>query len=160
MGPLLHLIRFRSVLFVCVFTCLSLTRSAQASGPSESLADVATLVQMESKADMADARERCFLYTELLHNWTEVAGHALAAGDDSAAQTAMEHADANAAKLKAAIARDSKRLKNAEQLLEHSAHRLSDIVRAASVDQHDAMQVVLRHVNSVHDEMLAAVFAH
>ncbi|MGI4828956.1 MAG: hypothetical protein ACRYFU_12310 [Janthinobacterium lividum] len=135
-------------------------RAMHASSPEEILMDAATLTTLELKAAAADPRERCFLYTELLHNWTELAGRNLASGDDNAAVLAMQHADADAAMLKAALGRDSKRIKNAEQILEHSVHRLSDMVRVTSMDQHDAMQAVLRHISSVHDELLAAVFAH
>ena len=122
--------------------------------------DANTLAALEAKAASAEPRERCFLYTELLHNWTELAGKSLAAGDEIAAVAAMRQADADAEKLKGALGRDSKRLKNAEQLLEHSVHRLSDMTRVTSMDQHEVMQAVLRHVSSVHDELLAAVFAH
>ncbi len=159
MGPA---IRLRLAPSLCVFamTGFVLPAQAKASGPNESLSDVTTLTQMETSAAAADPRERCFLYTELLHGWTELAGHALATGDDSAVEIAVQHADADAARLKLAIARDSKRLKNAEQLLEHSVHRLSDMARVASMDQHETMQAVLKHVSSVHDDLLAEIFAH
>ncbi len=143
-----------------VLLCALTPRPANASSPSEAGLDAVALSTMETKAAVAEPRERCFLYTELLHEWTELAGRNLAAGDDSAAALAMQHADSNAAKLKEAISRDSKRLKNAELLLEHSVHRLNDMVRVATMDQHDAMQAVLRHVSSVHDDLLAAVFTH
>ena len=152
--------RFTGLLCLLTFLSACFAPQARASGPDESLMDVTALAQMETSVAAADPRDRCFLYTKLLHDWTELAGHDLAAGDESAAEIAMQHADANAARLKVAIAKDSKRLKNAEQLLEHSAHRLTDMLRVASMDQHDAMQTVLRHVNSVHDDLLAAVFAH
>ena len=158
MGPVL---RFR---LACSVGLLSLAlfplRSARASGPQELFLDAAALSELETKAAAAEPRDRCFLYTELLHNWTELAGKNMASGDDSAAIAAIQHADDDAAKLKEAIGRDSKRLKNAEQLLEHSVHRLSDMVHVASIDQHEAVQTVLRHVSSVHDDLLAAVFSH
>ena len=146
-----------------VLSLLSFTgypRQAHAASPPESNLDSTTLIGMELKAASAEPRERCFLYTELLHEWTELAGRNMADGDSTAATTAMQHADANAGKLKEAIGRDSKRLKNAELLLEHSVHRLSDMLRASTLDQHDAMEAVLHHVSSVHDDLLAAVFTH
>lgn len=156
------LVRFRFTCILCVLSVTSMigVQSMHASSPEEVLMDAATLTTLESRAAAADPRERCFLYTELLHNWTELAGRSLASGDDTAAVAAMQHADADAAMLKAALSRDSKRIKNAEQLMEHSVHRLSDMVRVTSMDQHDAMQTVLRHISSVHDELLAAVFTH
>ena len=89
-----------------------------------------------------------------------MAGREIAAGNDDAARFAMQQADADAAKLKVAIARDSKRLKNAELILEHSVRRLSDMMRVTTMDQREVMQTVFRHVSSVHDDLLEAVFAH
>ena len=158
MGPS---VRFCVTCFACfLFACALGIPQARASGPDETLSDVNTLTGLETKAAAADPRERCYLYTELLHSWTELAGHSLAAGDESALGVAMVHADADAARLKVAIGHDSKRLKNAEQLLEHSVHRLSDMARAASMEQHDTLLAVLTHVRSVHDDLLAEVFAH
>ena len=135
-------------------------RPALASGPAEANFDEATLADLEQRAAAADLKDRCYLYSELLHNWTELAGRAMSNGDETEAQKAMAHADADVVQLKSALAKDSKRLKNAELLLEHTAHRLSDMVHVASIDQHDAMQAVLKHLNSVHDALLAQIFAH
>ncbi len=159
MGPAVPS-RLTLFLLVLLVVCAASPRQARASGPDETLMDAAALVDLESKAAAAEPRDRCFLYTELLHNWTELAGRAMAAGDESAATAAMQHADADVAKLKSTIDRDSKRLKNAEMLMEHSVHRLSDMLRVATMDQRDSMQAVLRHVSSVHDDLLAAVFSH
>ena len=131
-----------------------------AAPAAEAVTTVSALTDLEAKAAQAEPRERCFLYTELLHEWTEVAGRSLAAGDTASAETAIQHADANAARLKEAINRDSKRLKNAELLMARSVHRLSDIMRVSTLEQHDSMQAVLRRISSVHDDLLAAVFAH
>lgn len=157
MGPKLP-VRLASPLLLLALLLVGPT-PARASGPDEAQMDAATLAGMESKAATAEPRDKCFLYTEVLHGWTELAGRDLLAGDEAAATVAMQHADADAQMLKAVINRDSKRLKNAELLLEHSVHRLSDMMRASTMDQHDTMQAVLRHVSSVHDDLLAAVFA-
>lgn len=155
-----NLRRFAIVVFACTCILGPTAQKTWAAGPAESAMDAPALVELEQRAASAEIRERCYLYSELLHDWTELAGRAMSEGNDSAAATAIEHADLDAAKLKAAIERDSKRLKNAELLLEHTAHRLSDMVRVATMDQHDTMQAVLKHLNSVHDELLAQIFAH
>lgn len=146
---------------------LPLSASAVALVPSpaglsidELVSQPSALAELEIKAAQAEPRERCYLYTELLHQWTEVAGRSLAEGDMPSAALAIQHADTNAARLKEAINHDSKRLKNAEQLMEHSVHRLSDMLRVSTLEQHDAFQAVLRHVSNVHDDLLAAVFQH
>ncbi len=159
MDPRVH-VRLVSTLLALALLSPFAVRSAKASGPDDAPMDAASLVSLESKAASAEVRDQCFLYTELLHGWTELAGRAMQAGDDSTATLAIQHADADAQKLKAVINHDSKRLKNAELLLEHSVHRFSDMLHASTVDQHDTMQAVLRHMTSVHDELLAAVFAH
>lgn len=135
-------------------------RPALASGPTEPAFDASALTDLEQRAAAAEPKDRCFLYTELLHGWTELAGKEMSEGNDRAAAAALAHADDDTAKLKSTLANDSKRLKNAELLLEHTAHRLADMVRVASMDQHDSMQTVLRHLNSVHDALLAQIFAH
>ena len=159
MGSAVHS-RFARISATAALLAFACTFQAKASAPDESVNDVSTLTQMETRAAAAEPRERCYLYTELLHGWTELAGHEIASGDDSGAAEAIQHADADAAHLKQAIGSDSKRVKNAEQLLEHSVHRLSDMLRVTSMEQREAMQSVLRHVSSVHDDLLAAVFAH
>lgn len=158
-------VRF-SCLFVAVLLVPACSGRAHALAPSyltpadDFSLTASTLADMETRAALAEPRERCFLYTELLHEWTEFAGRSLAAGDDLSAATAIQHADANAMHLREAINHDSKRLKNAELLMERSVHRLSDILRASTLEQHDSMQALVRRVSSVHDELLAAVFAH
>ena len=148
-------------LVTCALGSTCVLRTARASSPiNESMSDATELADLETQAANAEPRERCYLYTELLHNWTELAGREIAAGDDQAARLAMQHADADAEKLKSTLARDSKRLKNAELILEHSVRRLSDMMRVTTMDQREVMQSVLRHVSSVHDDLLAAVFAH
>jgi hypothetical protein len=146
--------------FVIALLAGVLARPALASGPAEPALDAAALTDLEQRAAAADTKDRCFLYSELLHGWTELAGRAMAQGDDTETAKAIARADADAAHLKAALANDSKRLKNAELLLEHTAHRLSDMVRVASMDQHDALQGVLKHLNTAHDALLAQIFAH
>lgn len=159
--------RFRLSCFLGVLLiALACTFPAQALAPDylvsvdEPLTTTSALADMEARAAQAEPRERCFLYTELLHEWTEFAGRSLAAGDATSAANAIQHADANAARLRETINRDSKRLKNAELLMERSVHRLSDIMRVSTLEQRDAMQAVVRRVSNVHDELLAAVFAH
>lgn len=144
-----------SVLFagIAVRPCL-------AAGHAEPAFDATALAGLEQRAAAAEPRERCYLYSELLHEWTELAGRAMAQGDEPDAVKAIARADADAVHLKAAIANDSKRLRNAELLLEHTARHLSDMVRVASMDQHDSMQAVLKHLNSVHDALLAQIFSH
>ena len=159
MGPKVP-VRLASSLLSLTLLLTFATTPARASNPDNEQFDAATLTSMESRAASAEPRDQCFLYTEILHGWTELAGRDMVAGDDSGFALAVQHADAAAGRLKTAISRNSKRLKNAELLLDHSVHRLSDMLRVSTLDQHDRMQAVLKHVSSVHDDLLAAVFSH
>ena len=149
-----------SLLCSAVLLAGATARPALASGPVELALDAAALTTMEQRAAAAEPKERCYLYSELLHGWTELASRNMTDGNESEAVQAMLHADADVAQLKSTLANDSKRLKNAELLLEHTAHHLSDMVRVASMEQHDAMQTVLKHLNNVHDALLAQIFSH
>lgn len=159
MGPRVP-VRLAFSLLPLTLLLLSVPPAARASNPDSEQFDAATLIGMEARAAAAEPRDQCFLYTEILHGWTELAGRDMLAGDDSGTVQAVQHADADATRLKQVINRNSKRLKNAELLLDHSVHRLSDMLRVSTMDEHDKMQAVLKHVSSVHDVLLAAVFSH
>lgn len=156
MGPK---VRLPLPIVVILLSCFT-SRSALAFSTPEGGIDAPTLTAMEERAAAAELKDRCYMYTELLHGWTELASQSMSDGNDTEAAKDLAHADADANLLKAALAKDSRKLKNAELMLEHTAHRLSDMVRVASLDQHDAMQTVLKHLNSVHDALLAQIFAH
>jgi hypothetical protein len=131
-----------------------------ASAPDENALDATALAQMELQAEHAQPREQCFLYTQVLHGLTELASRQMKAGDDIEAGNTMLHVNLVAAKLGKATVFDAKRLKNAEQLLEHTDRRLSDMVKVASGETRAAMQEALRQVDKAHTNLLSLVFAH
>lgn len=145
-------------LSLCV-VLVATPRAALASNPDETVLDAATLSQMEVRADHALVRDQCYLYTELLHGLTELAGRQMEAGQDDAAAATMVQVDAVATKLEVVTGKDAKRLKNAELLLEHTTHRLSDMLRVASSEQRSVMQATLKHLYAVHTSVLSMVFA-
>jgi hypothetical protein len=147
-------------ILTCALLSAILTRQAAASGPDETAFDAAALGQMELRADHAVPHDQCYLYTELIHGLTELAGRQIAAGQDDDAAATMRQVDVVATKIQTASGKDAKRLKNAEQLLEHTSHRLADMVRVASNEQRTLLQSTLQHLNSVHTGVLAMVFAH
>jgi hypothetical protein len=138
----------------------TMTRTAAAAGPDETAFDAATLGQMEMRADHAVVREQCYLYTEVVHGLTELAGRQIIAGQDQDAAATMKEVELVTGKIDAAARRDPKRLKNIEMLLEHTSHRLTDMVRATSDEQREMLQATLRHLNAVHTGVLSMVFAH
>jgi hypothetical protein len=137
----------------------SVARPALASSMDEVPLDLNTLLQLEQRAEHADVKDQCFLYTQVVHGLTELAGRQMSEGlDDEAAATIVE-VNAVAAKVEKASGQDAKRLKNVELMLEHTTHRLSDMVRVAGTTQRSAMQATLKHLDAVHSSVLALVFA-
>jgi hypothetical protein len=130
---------------------------AQASGPDETALDATALIQLEQQADKAKPRDQCYLYTELLHALTESAGREVAAGQS--AEATVQHISAVMAKVDRASARDTKKLKDAEELLAHTTRRLQDMSRLANGEERQKMQGVLKALNAVHAHILNLVFA-
>jgi hypothetical protein len=143
-----------------VFVALLATPSiACASSPDETALDSLALIQMERRVDLADQRDQCYLYAEVLHGLTELAGRQVAASQLDEATATLREMDMVASKLQSASARDAKRLKGVEQLLEHTTHRFQDVVRSVSSDDRAAMQKTLQRLDALHSQVLAKVFA-
>lgn len=147
-----------TIAMVAIAWCMA-TPQARAAGPNEVPLDANALTQMEQQADKANPRDQCYMYAELVHGWTELAGRQMAAGDDEAAGKTVSHIDAVVAKMQQVAAKNAKRLKNAEELMEHTSHRLADMVRVASGDERATMQAALRKLDHAHTAVLALVFA-
>ena len=131
-----------------------------AGGIDESLPDAQTLIQMEQRALQAPAREQCFLYAELVHVMTEMAGQRMLAGDQAEASAALKKAETYAKLIQMSFAQDTRRLKNAEMLMHHTTHRLSDYLRAASGEDRPVLEATLKQLEHVQDDVLDQVFAH
>ncbi len=147
------------ILVLASVVFLSFTASARASSP-ELVPDAATLVQLEQKAAGADQRERSFLYAELAHLYTELAGQQIAAGDLDHGNLALQHVQHYADLIHADLSRDSKRLKNSEMLMHETTHKLGELAHSVSAEDKAAVQATLKQVNKVNEEILAQVFAH
>ena len=133
--------------------------TALAAGPVDITVDATTLAQMEQRAATADIRDRCYLYTEVIQGLTNLAGREMAAGDEDQAIATMTHADELAAKVHEATVANAKQLQKAEEMMDRTTRHLADMVRVASEQQRNTMQHALEHLNAVHSDMLAVVFA-
>ena len=102
------------------------TVSYAASGIDESLVTPEAIDQLEQRAQQANPREQCFLYTELVHSMTELAGKEMLAGDTDQANATLKRVDHYAHLIHVSLAANAKRLKNAEMLMHHTIHRLAD----------------------------------
>jgi hypothetical protein len=120
--------------------------------------DSASISALVAKANLAPPREQCFLYAEIVHDMTELAGHQLSAGEDASAtlQAVKEYTE----KIHLGLANDTKRLKNAQLLMEHTAFRLNEYLHSAALDDRPVVEATLKHLNEVQSELMLQVFRH
>jgi hypothetical protein len=124
-----------------------------ASSTDENTPEAQAISQLELRAQQANPRDQCFLYTELVNSMTEIAG----IDEASATLKKVEH---YAALIHLNLAKDTKRLKNAEQLMHHTTYRLGEYLHKASGEDRATLQSTLKRLDQVHDELLAQVFSH
>ena len=149
-------LRFATLLLVLVFC----SRAHAAASFDAVLPDEQTLVQLEQRAQLAQPREQCFLYTELVHVMTEIAGREMLAGNVEQASAMLKRVEHYAQLIHLGLANDTKRLKNAEQLMQHTTYRLNGLLRAASSDDRETLKSTLKQLDQIQDELLAQVFKH
>jgi hypothetical protein len=123
----------------------------------ERIADPQAMAALMAKADQAQPKEQCFLYAELVHQMTELAGQQLSAGDARASET-LHQIQKYAQKIHMGVAEDGKKMKNAEQLMRHTSYRLNDILNAASYDDRQVLQSTLKQLEQVQTELMMQVF--
>jgi hypothetical protein len=118
------------------------------------------LKALEQRATEAKPREQCFLYTELVQAMTQKAGQELSDGDTEQATATLKQIDKYAHLIHLNMARDTKRLKNAEMLMHNAAYRLGQYMHLVSTDDQAVVKDTLKQLNQVNDELLSQVFAH
>jgi len=134
--------------------------AARASSRDEIPLDPALFTQFEQNAEHAEAREQTYLYTQLVHAYTSLAGKQMADGNMDEANLSLKHIEHFAHMIHAALAKDTKKLKDAELLMQSAAFRLGQCLRMVSSDDKPAVEATLHQLNSLNDEMLAQVFSH
>jgi hypothetical protein len=155
-----HTHRINTALYVAMFGILSTLclPSLHASGPDDSNPEV--LAQLELRASQASPREQCFLYTEIVHGMTQRAGRQISDGDTDEAAATLKQINRYAHLIHLNLARDTKRLKNAEMLMHNTSYRLAQYLHLVSGDDKQTVQDTLKQLNQVNDEMLSQLFTH
>jgi len=140
---------------LCVLSPASLHAAIDDSVPAP-----AYIAQLEQRAAQAKPREQCFLYAELVHGMTQIASKQLLEGDSEAASATLTKINHYAQLIHASLANDTKKLKDAEMLMQHTTFHFGMFLRSASSDDRMALQATLTQLDHVHDEMLNQVFSH
>ncbi len=131
-----------------------------ASNIDENPPDPQTLAQMELRAQQANPRDQCYLYTELVHSMTDVAVRQIANGDDEKAAVTLRQISRYAHLIEASLAKNTKRLKNAEILMDRTTTHLAEALHFTSGDDRENLQATLRQLNGVQNQLLDQVFNH
>lgn len=159
MKPNCRNIAIGPVLLTFVLFAITCTPS-RAAAINDSVPAPEFIAQLELKAAQAKPREQCFLYTELVHSMTQLAGKQFVDGDIEAASATLKKVEHYAQLIHMNLANDTKKLKDAEMLMHHTTVRLSDFLHQASSDDRPVLQATLKQLDHVHDELLTQVFAH
>jgi hypothetical protein len=148
--------------FVCfgLLTVLVLAIPARAAAIDDTVPSAEVIAQLEQRASTANPREQCFLYTELVHTMTEKAGQEIADGDTEQATKTLKQVGLYAHLIQQNIARNAKRLKDAEELMHHTTYRLAQVLHLAAPEDKAEVQATLKQLDQVNDELLSQVFAH
>jgi hypothetical protein len=149
--------RFVATTLVLSAVTLSLS-CARAYAVDERMMDPQAMAAFMIKADSALPKEQCFLYAELVHQMTELAGQQIAAGEEDHASATLKLVQKYAEKIHMGVAEDGKKMKNAEQLMRHTSYRLNDILNGASYDDRQALQATLKQLEQVQTELMMQVF--
>jgi hypothetical protein len=122
--------------------------------------DEQALNQLEQRAQQANPREQCFLYTELVSAMTDLAGKEMLNGDPDRASAMFKKIQRYAELIQMNLARDTKRLKNAEMLMHRTTYRLNEYLHSASSEDRPTLQAALKQLNQVQSDLLTQVFNH
>jgi len=131
-----------------------------APNPAVIFPDEQTILQMEQHAAQASLRDQAFLYTELVHTMTELAGHQMLVGDTEQASASLKRMAKYADLIHLGLTNDTKRLKNAELLMQQTTFHLTGYLRATSGEDRESLQAALKQLNKVEDELMTQVFKH
>jgi hypothetical protein len=129
-----------------------------AAGIDNKPLDMQSIQALEARALLAQPREQCFLYAELLHQMTELSQRQYAAGDVTNATDMLKHVQQIAQKVHLVMAANDKRLKNAEILLRHTAFRLNEMLHGSSFEDRPLLEATLTKVNQAENEAMMQVF--
>ena len=147
-------------LIVVLFLAVLPSAHAAASSSDSLDLDAAGLALLETKALHADPREQCFLYTQLVQGYTEVAGKQMAAGDMEQAGATLKRVQGFAEHIHMGLAKDTKRLKNAEMSMHQATRHLGQYLHMVSTEDKAVVESTLKQLDKVNEELLAQVFAH
>jgi hypothetical protein len=147
-------------LLIPIILCALSTPPIRAAAIDDSVPAPEFIAQLEIRAASAKPREQCFLYAQLVHSMTQLAGKQFVDGDIEQASATLMKINHYAQLIHMNMANDTRKLKDAEMLMQHTTSRLGMYVRQASADDQAVLKATLSQLDHVHDELLTQVFNH
>lgn len=120
--------------------------------------DPQSIAALADRANQAEPREQCFLYAELVHQMTELAGRQLSSGEADLASATLRAVQGYAQKIHLGLSKDNRRVKNAEILMRHTSFRLKELLYGASTEDRPILQATLTQLDQVQAELMLQVF--
>jgi hypothetical protein len=131
---------------------------AGAAGFDRGVYDQQSIDALAARANLAQPREQCFLYAELVHQLTEFSLQQYAAGDVKKAGELLQQTQQLATKIHLSVAVDNKRLKNAEILLRQASFRLNEMLHFSRLEDRPLVEQTLAQVNQAETDAMMQVF--
>ena len=145
--------------FVLILAFVALVAAPQAfAGTPDKYLDARQINALEAKAQHADAKEKCYLYARLVSAMAWKADRDLSTGDRGAMSTTLKAIRHYTAKIHAAISAHSKKLKDAQIMMDRTAFRLNDLMKSSSLEDQQSFATTLSQLNQVQSQMMLAVF--
>src|SRR5271168_111112 len=145
--------------FVATAVVISILSLTCVFASASALDDSATaLAALRAKADQAQPKDRCFLYATLVSRMTDLAGHQLNSGDSGQASETLKVVQQYAEKIHMGVVGDSRKLRDAELLMQRATFRLQDILSEASYEDRQTLEATLKQLNQVQTELMTQVF--
>lgn len=145
--------------FVLILALVTLVAAPQAfAGKPDKYLNAQQINALEAKAEHANAKERCYLYARIVNAMTWKAGRDLSSGNSATMSATLKAIREYTAKIHAAITERSKKLKDAQIMMDRTAFRLKELMKSSSLDDQQAFASTLKQLDQVQSQMMLAVF--
>lgn len=145
--------------FVVPVVVLSTLLLSCASAPAASIDNSPTsLAELQTKADQAQPRDKCFLYAELVSQMTDLADRQFNSGDSGQASETLKRVQTCAEKIHMGVADGSRKLRDAELLMRRTSFRLKGMLNKAAYEDRPTLELTLKQLNQIQTELMMQVF--
>lgn len=121
-------------------------------------AEQQAIQELEEKASLAQPKDQCFLYAEVLHRMTDLSLRQYAAGNTGPANLLLKQIQQVSRKIHLSVARNDKRLKHAEISLSTAAFHLTQLLNSSDYRDQPLIKQTITDVNQAQDAAMMQVF--